>query len=371
MTPPIPRRRLVISYRRVLLALVLAAALALVVGAIAGVLLAHGGVFGGPDHAGSAADVGKLDFPADATLTVSGDIDVLDGPLPLSPAQQGIIKSIVVHEGQRVAANAPLIELDATRAEAKVDQAKAAVGAAQTKVEIAQQAVSNYQKEIEQARLAADAMEERLKAGRKAVALLKKQVEAGAKDQLELSQAEDLIKASEKDLDKAKSQLKQLEATDPSLAVRAAQAEKATAEAVLLDAKKARSDCTLTAPVAGVVLQIQAAQGEVWSGMKPGPAIWFRPDKPWIVRCEIEQPYVYRVKEGMSCDVFDDRVDKPTWKGSVQSCGRWIRPPRQKPEPLAWRDIRVMECVVVLDNPQPEPMIGQRVRVIFRGKPAP
>jgi multidrug resistance efflux pump len=359
------------TYRRVLLVLVLATAFALVAGAVAGVLLAHNGAFGGPAHTGSAADDFNANVPAESILTVSGDVDVLDGSLPLSPAQQGIIKAIVVHEGERVGANAPLIELDPTHADAAVEKAQAAVRAARTKVEIADQVARNYQEDIKQAKFAVAASEARLSAARNEVELLKKQVQAGTKDQLELNRAQDLITASENELNKAKSQVKQLEATDPALAVQAAKEEKATAEAALTDAKKARADCTVTAPVPGVVLQIQAAQGQVWNGMQQVPAIWFRPDKPWIVRCEVEQRYVYRVKEGMACDVFDDRVDKPTWKGKVQSCGRWIRAPRQKPEPMAFRDVRVMECIVVLDKPEPEPMNGQRVRVVFHGQPAP
>ncbi|HLW65382.1 MAG TPA: hypothetical protein VKS79_08695 [Gemmataceae bacterium] len=360
------------TYRRVLLVLVLAVVFALVAGTLAGVLLAHGGVFGGPQHSSSMADADKADVPPNSVLTVSGDIDVLGGPLPLSPAQQGVITRIVVQEGERVTANAPLIELDPTHANAAVEKARAAVGAAQTKVEVAQQSARNYQKEVEQARFAVGAMQDRLNAARDEVQLLKKLVEAGTKDKLDLSRAENLIKASEKDLDKANSQLKQLEATDPQLAVHAAQDEKATADAMLLEAQTVRKNCTVTAPVPGVVLQIYAAQGQVWNGLRDVPAIWFRPDKDWIVRCEIEQRYVYRVKDGMACDVYDDRVDKPTWKGTVQSCGRWIRPPRQKPsDAMAFRDVRVMECVVVLDKPQPEPMIGQRVRVIFHGSPAP
>jgi hypothetical protein len=106
--------------------------------------------------------------------------------------------------------------------------------------------------------------------------------------------------------------------------------------------------------------------------MLPQPAVWFRPDEPWIVRCEVEQRYVYRVHEGMKCEVFDDRLDKPSWTGTVQQCSRWIGPKRQQSDtPLAWHDVKVMECIVVLDKPQEEPLIGQRVRVVFRGKSAP
>jgi multidrug resistance efflux pump len=351
--------------------LMLGVVLALVVGTIAGAVLVSGGVFGGPQHTSSAADSGKADLPPGSTLTVSADIDVSGGPLPLAPAQQGTIKAVLVREGQRVAADTPLIQLDSTRAEAALESARAAVRAAQTVVDIKQQAAGNYPKEIDQAKLSVGAMEDRLNAAKSDVALLKKQVGV-TKDQLDVYRAQDLLKAAEKDLDKAKSQLKQLESTDPLLAVRAAQDDKAKAEAVQLEAQKALNDCTLTAPVSGVVLEIRAAQGQVWSGLQQVPAIWFRPDKEWIVRCEVEQRYVYRVKEGMSCDVFDDRVDKPTWTGKVQSCGRWIRPPRQKStDPLTWRDIRVEECIVVLDQPQPEPMIGQRVRVVFHGQSAP
>ena len=369
MAPPVKRRRLVMSYRRVLMVLVLGTVLALVAGAVAGVLLAHGGVFGGAEQ--TAISASQIDLPLGAALTVSGDFDVDGGPLPLSPSQLGTIKAVLVHDGQRVAANAPLIELDSTLYDTRVEEARATVQAAQAKVDVAEQDGRNYAERVKQAKLSIEAAEKNLESFKTSAALLEKQVKAETKDKLELMSAQQRISAGEKELEKARSQLKELESTDPSLLVRAANAEKTRAEALLQAAKKARSDCTLTAPVSGVVLEITAGQGQVWNGFQQTPAIWFRPDKAWIVRCEVEQRYVYRVKEGMPCDVFDDRVDKPSWTGKVQSCGRWIRPPRQKLEGLAFRDIRVMECVVLLDKPQPEPMIGQRVRVIFHGQPSP
>ncbi|HEV3145609.1 MAG TPA: hypothetical protein VGZ47_17070 [Gemmataceae bacterium] len=367
--PPAKRRRYVMNLRRVLLMLGLGTVLALAIGVISGAMLTRG-IFGGSNSSGQTGD--QVELPSDATLTVSGDFDVHGGPFPLSPVPQGLIKSILVREGQRVEANAPLIELDATLADQEVKIAEAAVRAAQLKTEVEQQKERNHKLHVEQAKLAVKAAEERLNSHKSEIELLREQVKVREKPKLALDIAEKLLQAFETDLEKAKSQEQELENTDVSLPVRAARSEKELAEASLSKAQKNRTFFTLTAPAAGEVLQIQATKGQVWGGMQQQPAIWFRPDEPWIVRCEVEQRYIYRVQVGMSCQIFDDRTDKSSWTGKVQNIGHWIRPPRIKStDPLAWRDVHVMECIVVLDKPQPEPMIGQRVRVVFHGKPAP
>jgi len=362
------------TFRRVFLLLGLAVSLALVVGAIAGaMLLSHGGLFSGQNQSStSQGGDAQADVPPDATLTCTGLIDVDRGILPLSPLQTGLILKILVREGQRVDANTPLVELDNTLAESQVKKAKAEVREAELQVELAQEAARKFASLVEQQKLAVQAAEKRLSAQKTQIQQLEELVKTKVKDKLDLKFAQEQLSALELELDQAKSKAKELENTNPLLPVQLATRKKDEADASLTAAQKQLSFCTLTAPAPGVVLRIQASQGQVWNGMLPQPAIWFRPDEPWIVRCEVEQRYVYRVHEGMECEIFDDRLDKPSWKGKVQHCSRWIGPKRQQSDtPLAWHDVKVMECIIVLDKPQEEPLIGQRVRVVFRGKQSP
>jgi len=123
----------------------------------------------------------------------------------------------------------------------------------------------------------------------------------------------------------------------------------------------------LTAPIDGVVLQIQAAKGEM-AGPSPRPAIRLCPNTPRIVRVEVEQEYAGRVKEGMSVVVLDDIKVSGQWTGKVRLVGDFVVPKRN-PEPLAFNDRRTIEALVDLEPGQRPLKIGQTVRVIIGAIP--
>jgi hypothetical protein len=59
----------------------------------------------------------------------------------------------------------------------------------------------------------------------------------------------------------------------------------------------------------------------------------------------------------------DARADSPTWTGKVLRVGNWVARKRSVVlEPGEVNDVRTVECVVTLDNPQGL-LVGQRVRV--------
>ncbi len=76
--------------------------------------------------------------------------------------------------------------------------------------------------------------------------------------------------------------------------------------------RKSVRDCLLVAPTSGVVLRVQTSRGE---SIVPGglqPPIIFRPDGPLVVRAELEQEFLGRVKPAMKATIRDDaRADSP------------------------------------------------------------
>ncbi len=161
-----------------------------------------------------------------------------------------------------------------------------------------------------------------------------------------------------------KDRLAELTAASPGLRVKAAEAKKTQAQIALKQAEKAVRDCVLTAPSAGVVLRVNVSAGET---AMPGsvPAIIFRPDGPLVVRAELEQEFIGRVKPNMKATVTDDtRADSPTWSGRVQRVGAFVSRRRSiLLEPGEVNDVRTVECVIALDGPTDGLLVGQRMRV--------
>jgi multidrug resistance efflux pump len=98
----------------------------------------------------------------------------------------------------------------------------------------------------------------------------------------------------------------------------------------------------------------------------PGvPALLFRPDGPLVVRAELEQEFIGRVKSGMRATVTDEsRADSPTWTGRVKTVGAFVARRRSiLLEPGEINDVRTVECVIALEGRTEGLLVGQRMRV--------
>jgi multidrug resistance efflux pump len=161
--------------------------------------------------------------------------------------------------------------------------------------------------------------------------------------------------------------LKELKASDPKLRIRLAQARKAMAIVAVQTAEKAIEDCKLKAPSNGTLLRIQTSVGEAVTPGGYQPPIIFRPAGPLVVRAELEQEFLGRVKEGMKANIKDEtRPDSPTWTGTLTKISGWVARRRSIVlEPGELNDVRTVECLVTLDPKQESLLVGQRVRVRF------
>jgi multidrug resistance efflux pump len=118
------------------------------------------------------------------------------------------------------------------------------------------------------------------------------------------------------------------------------------------------------APSDGTVLRVQTNPGEVLGPQSRQPALLFAPDKPLVVRAEVDQEAVGRVAVGQRAELEDDAAAGPTWTGRVARVARWFSQRRTiLPDAPALQDVRTLECVIHLDPSQPPLRIGQRVRV--------
>ena len=90
----------------------------------------------------------------------------------------------------------------------------------------------------------------------------------------------------------------------------------------------------------------------------------FASDGPRIVRSEVEQREVDRVKVGDPVVIKDDVVHGGSWHGTVLRLADWYSKRRTiMDDSTALTDVPTVELLVSITPSGPPPRIGQRVRV--------
>jgi multidrug resistance efflux pump len=299
-------------------------------------------------------------------VVLSGFVDVEDGIISLYPLQPGRVKKLLVQENQIVKEGAELLSLDDAVAQFRVRQAKEDLRAATAQLNKARQLPDMHQSKLAQQKQAVEAMTERL---------------AGAK--LKINRAKELLDMklmSQDEYDAAQKQVKELEAADrterekyrelkmidPTLDITAAEALVAAKKAQYEEALFGLREQILRAPADGVVLRINAGSGDVLGPIPKDAAVLFAPNRPRIIRVNVEQEFADLVKVGYAAEARD--FTNPSigpWTGKVTRISdvfmqaRTLLPQRFS---LSAEDSRTLECQVVLDG-HPPLRLGQRVRV--------
>jgi multidrug resistance efflux pump len=305
--------------------------------------------------------------PALAELDVvcSGRVDGLAPVASLDPREPGKVAEVMVSEGQAVEVGKPLLRLDDESLKLRVEEAKAAIAAADIEIELAELEAKQHPARIAAQKSAIAAATDRVSTAEKFLEEKRTAKKFGTVTAAEIIAAEAEVRNYKRLEVIENDRLAELQSASPGLRVKAAQAKKSQAEIALKQAEKAVRDCVLTAPTAGVVLRVNVSVGE--SAMPGGvqPAILFRPAGPLVVRAELEQEFIGRVKPGSRVTVTDDsRSDSPTWHGRVQRVGAFVSRRRNVLlEPGEVNDVRTVECVVTLEGNTDALLVGQRMRV--------
>ncbi len=317
-----------------------------------------------PKEADSAASRGNA---APQRAVSFGHVDVDGGLISLCPLQPGRVTEVLVREDESVQAGAILFRLEDRPAKFLVDQAQADVKAAQAQLAEARKAPHQHQSKIAQQKQVIEAMRHELESARHVLAhkrdLLQKKL---AQSEEEIAAADEQVKKLESAEKAEQEKLRELELLDPNTKISQAEADVAAKESKVEQARFALEECSLRAPSAGKILRIFVNPGDVLGSNSRQPAIQFCPDKPRIVRAEVEQEFAGRVTKGQAALVHDDSSAGPGWKGKVTRVSDWYTARRSiLQEPLQFNDVRTLECIVELDPGQQAPKIGQRVRVTF------
>lgn len=269
--------------------------------------------------------------PAPASVAVSpyaavarGRIDIEGGLLTLAMPRVGVLASVVAHEGDSVKKGQLLAALDTRPAQLAVASAQAQLEQAQAQLELL--AVKQAAAKLRAQRLSAAAA-----AG------------AGA------GQSAD-------DAREASAQLDAEHATD--------QAAIDIAMQKVAEAKYELAQRSLHAPFDATVVHVTAQPG---ASVTPSDALFtLLPDKPRIVRAELNESFVGAVHPGMRAEVVanDDR-ENGEWNAHVLRIGQVYGPATLENDPQTRANSRTVECVLAFDQPEQQLRIGQRVIVRF------
>ena len=130
-----------------------------------------------------------------------------------------------------------------------------------------------------------------------------------------MQSARDLVHALKASLQAEKIKKQSLALDDPDRTLALARASLEAARAAAVAAQEQRDGHFLKSPADGTVLRVAAVPGQVLGMLRTEPVVWVLPDRPWVVRCEIEQEFANRVHVGMTCEVYNDRLTGPQCRG--------------------------------------------------------
>jgi multidrug resistance efflux pump len=314
--------------------------------------------------------------PGDVKVAVSfGYADLEGGITTLHPSQTGRVDKILVKENDTVPAGAALLRLDDRAARLRVEEAKAVLDEATARLTQAEKGPELHRVKIAEQQAAVNTARYRFAAAQHTLAARREQLkgeaigrsrddpttkEGVASVAQRVNEFEEVVKAEEK-------KLAALELEDPAVELGRVQAEVATMRARLREAEQVLEEHTLRAPEAGKVLRIFVTPGELLGASPKRTAIQFCPDRPRIVRAEVDQAFALSVEVGQPAVIEDDYTSGNTWRGRVSRISDWYTERREiAEEHLQLKDVRTLECVIALDPGQRPLRIGQRVRVTIK-----
>lgn len=300
----------------------------------------------------------------DLDVVCNGRVDFDGTVISLEPMQAGRLIELMAKEGVRVKAGDPILRIDDSPYRGLVREAAAAGKAVAAEIEAANARVKQHPDQVL-------FQEKKLAATKAEVTALDKQLEQLREKSKLTSQvtAADVdafaakVQAAKLLVEADQLQLDQLKKLDIQLELKALAAKKESTDAALERAEKAVADCLLKAPIDGTILRINTGVGAALAPGLPIPTILFAPTSQVIVRAEVDQAAMGRVKEGMKATIRDDaRADSPVWTGRVRTVAGWVAQKRSiLLEPGEMNDVRTTEVVIDLDKSSDILRIGQRM----------
>lgn len=252
-----------------------------------------------------------------------GQVDVEGGLVRVATARDGRVVAVEAEDGDEVAAGAALASLDPREAEIGVGIAEANVAAAEAQVKVARARLPQLRSEAER---------------------LGEAAAAGAAS----GQAAEAARAAQAVL-------------EAEIAV--AEAGVGQARQLLAQARMGLDALVIRAPVAGRIVRRAVTIGDTVSVQGGRELFRILPARPRIVRAELGEMWVERVRPGMRASVVSDADEGTPVAASVLRVGEVFGPSVLTDDPVERASAREVECVLELEGG--DFRIGQRVLVRF------
>jgi multidrug resistance efflux pump len=275
--------------------------------------------------AGACTNGESADGPAQSRYLAMarGESDVQGGLVHATPPRDGRIVEVAVKDGDEVKAGAVLAKLDARQTRSAVEVADAGRAEAEARVAV---------------------LKAKLPAAEDAARRVGEAASAGAATGQSADESATTVAVLKAEIG----------AADAAVKVARAHADAARTE---LDA------LTLTAPVAGRIVHRSAHVGDVVSTAAATELFRILPDRPRIVRAELNEAYVDKIKPGMRAEVVRDSDEGTAYPATVLRVGEVFGPSRLTDDALERAGAHDVTCILALEGG--EFRIGQRVLVRF------
>jgi multidrug resistance efflux pump len=301
-----------------------------------------------------------------------GYVDIKGGVTPLYPLQLGQVTSIKATENELVKAGAELFRLDDKQQLLKVRQAEKDLEGARRQLAIAEAGVEEASKQIEAQKTAILVARKNVDKARILLERQKRFEKQGLEgDKDTVRNAEITVEQAELGVKGEEEKRAFMEATKrrAEKLVAAAEAKVEGKQAQLEEAQDAVDKCIFRAPVDGTPLRILVTVGETLGANPRQPAIQFAATRPLMVRAEVQQEFVGRVRPSQDVIVEDNITGEAVARGKVASLALWYAPRRTLSADVMPinSDNRALECIIQLEpkSISPNLRIGQSVRVQF------
>ncbi len=231
----------------------------------------------------------------------------------------GRVATVLVQEGQRVPAGAPLMQLDTSELVAQESQARANVEMARARLEQLQ-AGARVEERRQTANAAAQA-QWTLRLAQAEVQRLRTLYEQGAVSKQQLEVAETQLAQAQMADDSAQQSVKLVQLGPRPEEIQVARAQLAQAEANLAAARIRLQDATVVAPFAGTIVQRMVEPGETVSSVSPPSFLLAQLDEVFV---ELAVPERHRaaLRPGQPVTIAVDALPGSLFKGKVEE----IRP---------------------------------------------
>jgi len=290
----------------------------------------------------------------ESVLTTNGKVEPMEWAAARAE-REGLVVSVPVSKGQRVAAGAPLALLDASALASELRAAQARADQARAEIQLLEAGgrgvdLNEIESGLRRARVdQASAQRE--------IAALERLVEKNA------APRQELVDMRER-LQRAEVQIRSLEDRRRAVVDRssldAARARLRETEAAIEQIQQRQAKSVVRAPLAGVIYALDARVG-AWLAPGTQVAQLGRTDRVKVL-VYVDEPELGRVAVGMPVRITWDALAGRDWRGTVD---------KKPAEIIALNTRQVGEVICVIDNPEGELLPGTNINAFIESKVVP